>query len=121
MAFLKQFSIIAAISCVGEGLRMLIPLPIPGSIYGLVIMLICLCTGIIRLDKVRSAATALIEMMPVLFIPSIVRLTEAWDVLSPVWLPVLGITVLTTFIVFFCAGRVTQAVLKRQEGGKADD
>ena len=39
MALLRQFAIIAGISCLGEGLRLLIPLPIPASVYGLVLML----------------------------------------------------------------------------------
>ena len=50
MALIRQFAIIAGISCLGEGLRMLIPLPIPASVYGLVLMLLGLMTGVIRLE-----------------------------------------------------------------------
>jgi len=37
----------------GEVLKWLIPLPIPASIYGLVLMLVALCTGIITVENGR--------------------------------------------------------------------
>ena len=39
MKFIKQFSIILIISLIGEALHYFIPLPVPASIYGLLIML----------------------------------------------------------------------------------
>ena len=47
MKFLKQFSIILFISFLGEILHTLIPLPVPASVYGLVLMLAALVTGIL--------------------------------------------------------------------------
>ena len=115
MTFLAQFAIIAGISCLGEGLKMLLPFPIPASVYGMVLMLAALTTGVIRLHQVKDCASFLIQIMPVLYIPSIVQLPQAWDQLSPVWLPVLVITIATTLIVVGCASRTTQAVLFREE------
>ena len=46
MKFLRQFMII--FSLLGEVLKMFIPLPILASVYGLVLMLLCLVTGILR-------------------------------------------------------------------------
>ena len=54
MKLLRQFLIILLLSLVGEGLHALLPLPVPASVYGLVLMLLCLCTGILRLDQVLS-------------------------------------------------------------------
>ena len=55
MKLLKQFLIILAISFVGEILKYLLPLPVPASIYGMVILFIGLLTGLIPLNSVRSA------------------------------------------------------------------
>ena len=49
MKLLKQFLIILAISFVGEILKYLLPLPVPASIYGMVILFIGLLTGLYRL------------------------------------------------------------------------
>ena len=45
MKYLRQFAIILFISLLGELLRILIPLPIPASVYGLVLMLVRLLRG----------------------------------------------------------------------------
>ena len=42
MKFLRQFMIILLLSFLGEVLKMFIPLPIPASVYGMVLMLLCL-------------------------------------------------------------------------------
>ena len=114
MKYVKQFTIILVISLVGEVLNYLIPLPIPASIYGLVIMLICLQTGIIPLAAVRDTGRFLVEIMPLMFIPAAVGLLESWGVLKPVWIPVVAITVISTVVVIAVTGRITQAVIRRE-------
>ena len=84
MKYVRQFWIILLISAIGEGLHVLIPLPVPASVYGLVIMLIALGTHIIKLEQVKEAAEFLIEIMPVMFIPAGVGLLTAWGVLKDV-------------------------------------
>ena len=118
MKYLKQFCIILLISLVGELLHILIPLPIPASVYGLVLMLTALCTGILKLTQVRETADFLIEIMPVMFIPAAVGLLESWSALQPIWLPVIVVTVLTTIIVMAATGRVTQYMIHRSHRQK---
>ncbi len=115
MKFLKQFLWILLISFLGEALRALIPLPIPASVYGLVLMLAALITGVLKVEQVRGAAEFLIEIMPVMFIPAAVGLMTAWDALRPVCVPVLVLTAATTVIVMAVTGRVTQAIIRREK------
>ena len=115
MKFLKQFLWILLISFLGEALRALIPLPIPASVYGLVLMLAALITGVLKVEQVRGAAEFLIEIMPVMFIPAAAGLMTAWDALRPVCVPVLVITAATTVIVMAVTGRVTQAIIRREK------
>lgn len=115
MELLRQFAIIAGISFLGEGLRVLLPLPIPASVYGLVLMLLGLTTGVVRLEKVQYGAAFLIEIMPVMFIPAAVNLPNVWNQIAPVWLPVAVITLASTVIVMGCTGRVTQGVIRLEE------
>ena len=112
MKYVRQFWIILLISAMGEALHVLIPLPVPASVYGLVIMLIALGTHIIRLEQVKEAAEFLIEIMPVMFIPAGVGLLTAWGILKPVCVPIILITVITTVVVMIVTGRVTQAVIR---------
>ena len=77
MRYLKQFTIILFVSFLGETLHYLIPLPVPASIYGLLLMLAALCTGVIKLASVREAGKFLIDIMPVMFIPAAVGLLDS--------------------------------------------
>lgn len=120
MRYLKQFTIILTISLLGEVLHYIIPLPVPASIYGLLLMLAALMTGVVKRDSVREAGAFLVEIMPVMFIPAAVGLLEAWGVLRPVWLPVAVITVVSTVLVMGVSGLVTQFVIRRDERRKGE-
>lgn len=115
MKLLRQFSIILFLSFLGELLRMLIPLPVPASVYGLLLMLGALGTGILKIHQVREAAGFLIEIMPVMFIPAGVGLLNSWSALQPIWLPVTVITIITTIIVMAVTGQVTQGMIRREK------
>ena len=121
MRYIKQLLLILAITCIGEILKYFIPLPIPASIYGLVIMFICLAAGIIKLDQVRETAEFLVEIMAIMFIPPAVGLISSWDQLSSVLVPFAVITVLSTFIVMIITGKTADFLLSRKKGGSADE
>ncbi len=121
LKYLKQFGVILAISCLGEVLHQLLPLPVPASIYGIVILFACLRSGLLKLASIRETSAFLIEIMPILFLPAAVGLLEAWDVLKPNLVPIAVITVLSTFVVMGSAGLVTQAVIRRGKKGGEED
>ena len=113
MKFLRQFMIILLLSFLGEVLKMFIPLPIPASVYGLVLMLLCLVTGILKTSQVKEAAFFLIEIMPVMFIPAAAGLIDSWKVLQPLLLPILVITVVITVFVMVITGKVAQMIAQK--------
>ena len=82
MKYIVQFEIIIAISLIGELLNRIIPLPIPASIYGMVILFTALCTGLIKLSAVKETGKFLIYIMPMMFIPATVGLLESWSVMQ---------------------------------------
>ena len=112
MKILRQFVIILLISFLGELLKAALPLPVPASVWGLILMLAALKTGVLKLSQVSDAAVFLIEIMPVMFIPAGVGL------LKPVWIPISVITVVTTVLVMAVAAKVTQAVIQNSKKKK---
>ncbi len=122
MLYLRQFCIILFVSFLGELLYVIIPLPIPASVYGLVLMLAALCTGIIRLNQVKETAGFLIEIMPVMFIPAAAGLLNSWSLLRPVWLPFIVITLVSTVIVMGVTGQITQRMIQKDmKNGEKDE
>ena len=112
MKYLKQFLIILLISLIGEILKYIVPLPIPASIYGMVILFLCLLTGFIKLEDVKETGKFMIEIMPVMFIPAGVGLMVSWGELKPILLPVCVIVVVSTILVMGVSGRVTQTMMR---------
>ena len=121
MKLVKQFTILVITCFIGEILHAVIPLPVPASIYGLVLMFVALQTKIMPLSAVDQASDALLSIMPLLFIPSTVGLILAWDILKARWLQFLIIGIVGSMIVFFTAGHVTQLVIKIMKRGKKND
>ena len=114
MKWMKQFGIILLISFVGEILEKWIPLPIAASIYGIILLFLCLKLNIIPHEAVHETGKFLIEIMPLMFIPAAVGLLETWDVIAPAWLEYVAVTVISTWVVMIVSGRVTQFVIRRK-------
>lgn len=116
MKYLKQFGIILGVTCVGEGLKYFIPLPIPGSIYGLVLLLVLLVLKVIKLEQVKEAGEFLVEIMPVMFIPAAVGLVTSWNQIKGMLAPLCVIIPVSTILVMAATGKVTDFLLERKKG-----
>lgn len=111
MKYIRQFGIILAVTFIGEVLKYLIPLPIPASIYGLVIMLGLLMTKRIQVSAVKEASSFLIEIMSIMFIPAGVGLIVSWNAVKDIWIQLVIIIIITTIAVMAVTGRITQRVI----------
>lgn len=120
MKYLKQFFLIIVISFIGEIFHAVIPLPVPASIYGIVLLFTGLMTGIVPLESVKDAAAFLIEIMPVMFVPAAVGLIESWEILSSKLVSYILVTFLTTIVVMAVTGVVTQKVIRSGKGQSND-
>ena len=120
MKYLRQFMIILLVYFWGELLKYVIPLPVPASIYGLVILFILLETGILKLDAVKETSVFLIEIMPLMFIPAGVGLMESWGDLNSMLVEVVVIILVSTVLVMGVSGKVTELVLKRSANRKGE-
>lgn len=121
MKHLFRLSIILLISLIGEILHAIIPLPVPAGIYGMILMFVSLCTGIVRLESVRTVGMFLVEIMPVMFIPAAVGLLDSWDALKSMLLPCCIALVPVTLIVMAVSGRTTQALIRAQNQKRGEN
>ncbi len=121
MKYMRQFGIILGVTCAGELMKYFLPLPVPGSIYGLLLMFVLLFTKVIKVEHVKDVGEFLIEIMPLMFIPAGVGLMSSWNDLQGFLVPLLVITVATTFIVMFVTGKVTDFMMDRKEKKEAEE
>lgn len=115
MRYVKQFAIIISISFVGELLKEFLPFLVPASIYGLLLMLVALITGLIKLEQVKDASTFLLDFMPVMFLPATVGLMESWGTMKSILLPATIACIIGTILVMAVSGKVTQGIIRRKK------
>ena len=122
MKILKQLAIILAISLAGELLSSVLPLPIPASIYGIVILFTLLVSRVLHVDDIRETSSFLIAFMSMLFIPAGVGLMTSFPLLAENLIAYVVITAVSTVVVMVVTGRAAQAVIRREgKEGKAHE
>lgn len=112
MNYVKQFCIILAFSFTGEVLNRIIPLPVPASIYGLVLLFLALEFKIIKVEHIKEVSKFLLGIMTLFFVPSSVGFINALPLMKKYGLLFISITIVSTLIVFAVTGQVTQALMK---------
>lgn len=115
MKYLTQFLRILAFTLAGELLQRLVPLPIPASVYGLVLLFGALNTGLVKLEQVKDAGSFLISILPILFVSPAVGILDNWEAIRGALIPILALTLLSTVLTFGIAGRATQAMMGKEE------
>ena len=103
----------------GEALQRLLPIPIPASVYGLVLLFLALCAGIVKVQQVKETGTFLTSILSVLFVSPTVGIVEHWQLIRPQLLAILLIIVATTMVTFGISGSVAQWMMKKDGGGDA--
>ncbi len=112
MKYVKQFMIIMGVSFLGEMLHSLLPLPVPASIYGLLILFMLLMAGILKLEQIEETSEFFLAVMPLLFLSPSVSLITVMDKVMGAFVPVVGTIVVSTVITTAVTGIVTQSVMK---------
>ena len=115
MKYLSQFCILLGFALLGEALQKLIPLPIPASVYGLVLLFLALCTGLLKPEHIEETASFLVGIMGIMYVAPAVNILAYYDVIAPQLVPVCVIVLTSTVVVFAVAGLVTQWL--RRKGG----
>lgn len=113
MKYLSQLLIILFYAFLGELCNYLLPFPIPGSIYGIVFLLLSLNFKIISLDQIKETGKFLVEIMPIMFIPAAIGLIDLWPILQNNLVAYVLIVLASTTLVMGVAGKVCEWVVKK--------
>lgn len=114
MKYFKQFGIIAGVSFAGEVLHAVLPLPIPASVYGLVLMVVLLLTQVVKLEMIEETADFFISMTGIFFVPSAVGLMNYMGYVQGSVVQLLVMCVVSTLLVLVVTGHVAQFIMKHQ-------
>lgn len=121
MKYLHQAVVIAAVTFAAEFIHYFLPLPVPASIYGLLLLFALLKTGILKLSDVEDVGDLLLGLMPLILVPASVSFLTVLDTIQAMLLPVLIMGLVGTLVVMVVTGRVAQRVIRRKKGGESHD
>lgn len=107
---------IAAVTFAAEILKFFIPLPVPASIYGLLLLFALLKSGVLKLEQVEDVGGLLLELMPLLLVPASVSFLTVLDIIQGMLLPVLIMGFIGTSLVMAVTGAVSQFFIRRRKG-----
>lgn len=115
MKYMKQAAIILVITFVSELLATLLPLPVPASIYGLLLLFLLLQTGVLKLKQIEDTAEFFLAVMPIFFIaPSVSLMTAAPSMKGNV-LVILLMAMFSTVVTIIITGLVSQTVIRKKK------
>lgn len=118
MKIIKQIGIVMGLCWISLVMEKLLPFSFPASVIGMILLLICLFTGILKLEHIREKSDFLLSNMAFFFIPAGVSMINYLDILIENLVPILVISVVSTFVTFIAAALSIRLTLKLMNGRK---
>ena len=117
MKYMCQFGIILLLSLAGDLCHALIPLPIPASIYGMILLLIAFALKFLKVEDIKECGSFLVSLLPLLFVIPTVGLMGCWDLIRDDILKIAVLIIVTTVVTLGISGILTKLF---QKGGNGD-
>lgn len=121
MKILKQITLILLICLFAEVLAMLLPINFPSSILAMVILAVMLISKVIKEEKVKDGAQALLELLPLFIVPNGVYVIEHLGLVSEIWFQLIIICITTLVLTFLSCVytiRFVMKISKKMEKGR---
>ena len=113
--YLRAFIIIYAALYAGIALSALLPVTIPGSIIGMLLLFCLLALGIVPVEWIKPGCHLLIRYMALLFVPVSVGVMAYTDILSAQFGPIVVSCIVSTFMVLLIVGLGAERLQRSKE------
>jgi holin-like protein len=104
---LKEIVLIFGCLILGNIVRYLTGLSVPGSVFGMIILLIFLKTGILNELQIKRFSNFLLENMGFFFVPVGVGIALYIDLIKAEIFPILGASLISTLIILLVVGLIS--------------
>ncbi|WP_207941992.1 murein hydrolase regulator LrgA [Enterococcus sp. DIV2402] len=103
-SFLQQAFIFALIMLIANGLTKIMPIPVPASVIGMILLFVGLCTKIIKLEQVEDLSNSLSRVITFLFVPSGISLINSLDIMKQYGFQILFVILVATLALLASTG-----------------
>lgn len=105
-----QCAVLFSFLALGELIVWLTGIPIPSSIIGMLLLATALKLKLVRLFWIERIADFLLGNLGFFFVPAGVGVMNCFGLIKDQWLPIIGASVISTFLVIAVTGWVHQSV-----------
>ncbi|KTT79442.1 antiholin-like murein hydrolase modulator LrgA [Mammaliicoccus sciuri] len=113
--FFHQALTISIVLLISHVIESFMPIPMPASVIGLVLMFIALTTGVIKLEQVEAVGTALTNNIGFLFVPAGISVINSLGILSTSPILIILLIIISTILLLVCTGIFSQMIIKPSE------
>ncbi len=100
MKIIRQIGIIFTVCWLSILVEKILPFAFPASVIGMILLFICLLTGVLKIEHIQEKADFLLENMAFFFVPAGVSIINYFDVLENTWIQLVVICVISTVVTF---------------------
>lgn len=118
---IAQIAILWLFYLIGELIVQWTGVIIPASIIGLVLLWICLMTGLLKVKLIQDGAGFLIAFLTLFFIPSTVGVVKYPELLSTAGILLVVAVTISSAFAFILSGKVSQYIEKKENSVKEGD
>lgn len=118
---IAQIAILWLFYLIGELIVQWTGVIIPASIIGLVLLWICLMTGLLNVKLIQDGAGFLIAFLTLFFIPSTVGVVQYPELLSTAGILLVVAVTISSAFAFILSGKVSQYIEKKENSVKEGD
>lgn len=109
----QQALTLAVILLISKIIESFIPIPMPASVIGLVLLFIALCTGIVKLGQIESVGTALTNNISFLFVPAGISVINSLPILSQSPVLIILLIIISTILLLISTGFASQLLVTK--------
>ena len=111
MKYIFQFCILMIFVLLGEVCEHFIPLPIAGSIYGLVLFFLAVVFGVVKLHWVEDVANWFHNTMSLCFVAPAVAVIDIWGDIADIWWILVLLMVAAYLVTMITTGITADALI----------
>lgn len=112
LKIIKQIGIIFTVCWLSQILAAALPFDFPASVIGMIVLFLCLMTGILKIEHIQEKADFLLGNMAFFFVPAGVSILNYFDVLKDSLVPFLVICIVSTVVTFAVTAYSVKFVMK---------
>ena len=107
-----QCTLLLAFLAAGELIVYLTGIPVPSSIIGMLLLTASLKAGIVKECRIDRISDFMVKNLGFFFIPAGIGVMKCFDLIAMEWVPIVGASVISTFVIMAVTGQLHQLTRK---------